>query len=125
MSRDARTHTFRYVRTAKMQISLRIRAMWSESSLNAFYIARAAQYLHVDSEYSIQTARMRRLILVFVGRTYQKVCFPHNGSSIVGVVDYKSHIYLFEISYLLFALLNYYTKYLWKVNVVYIVIIKV
>ena len=61
--------TFEQVHQAKIQISLRIRAIWSESSLNVFWIAIGARFLHVDNEASGQTARMRRLIWVFVGRT--------------------------------------------------------
>ena len=34
--------TFRYVRLANIQISLRIRAVWSESSLGAFWIDKDA-----------------------------------------------------------------------------------
>ena len=33
MSRNVRKRTFEHVRPAKIQISLRIRAVWSESSL--------------------------------------------------------------------------------------------
>ena len=58
-----------YVRTAKIQIRLRIRAVWSESLLGAFWIAKDAKFLHAGNEDSDQTARMRRLIWVFVGRT--------------------------------------------------------
>ena len=53
---------------AKIQISLRIRAVWSESSLGAFWIAEDTKFLHADKEYSDQTARMRRLIWVFFGQ---------------------------------------------------------
>ena len=60
---------------AKIQISLRIRAVWSESSLGAFSIAKDTKFLHADNEDSDQTARMRRLIWVFFGRTCQKVRF--------------------------------------------------
>ena len=35
MSRNVRKRTFGHVRPAKIQISLRIRAVWSESSLAA------------------------------------------------------------------------------------------
>ena len=45
MSRNFRKRTFRHVRQAKIQISLRIRAVWSESSLGALYIAKAAKFL--------------------------------------------------------------------------------
>ena len=75
INRNARQRTFGHVRPAKIQISLRIRAGWSESSLGAFWIAKDAKFLHADNEDSNQTARMRRLIWVFVGRTCQKVRF--------------------------------------------------
>ena len=64
---------FGYLRPAKIQISLRIRAVWSESSLAAFRIAKAAKFLHAHNEDFDQTARTRRLIWVFVGRTCPKV----------------------------------------------------
>ena len=47
---------------AKIPISLRIRAVWSESSLGAFWIAKEAKCIHVDREDSDKTAQMRRLI---------------------------------------------------------------
>ena len=40
MSRNVSKYTFGYVRWAKIQISLRIRTVWSESSLSAFWIAK-------------------------------------------------------------------------------------
>ena len=42
-SPNVRKRSFRNVRPAKIQISLRIRAVWSESSLGAFRIARDAK----------------------------------------------------------------------------------
>ena len=59
----------------KIQISLRIRAVWSEYSLGAFWIAMDLKFLHGDNEDSDQIARMRRLIWVFVGRICKKVRF--------------------------------------------------
>ena len=50
------------LRPAKIQISLRIRTVWSESSLDAFWIANIAKFLYADNEDSDQNARMRRLI---------------------------------------------------------------
>ena len=47
----------------------------SESSLGTFWIAKDAKFLHADNEDSDQTAWMRRLIWVFVGRTCQQVRF--------------------------------------------------
>ena len=40
VSHNVKNRTFVHVRPAKIQISLRIRAVWSESSLGAFWIAR-------------------------------------------------------------------------------------
>ena len=64
-----------HVRPAKIQISLRIRAVWSESSLGAFCIAEDAKFVHANNENSNQIARMRRLIWVFVRHACQKVRF--------------------------------------------------
>ena len=93
---------------AKIQISLRIRVIWSESSLDAFWIAKDANFLHADNEYSNQTARIRRLIWVFVGRTWQKVrflavrrkyiCIPKMPMHEYGVSGYTSfRKYLFKL----------------------------
>ena len=38
------------MRPAKIQISLRIRAGWSESSLGIFWIAKVAKFLQADNE---------------------------------------------------------------------------
>ena len=61
------------VRPVQIQISLRIRAVWSEPSLGAFWIAKDSKFRHADNEDSDQIARMRRLIWVFVGGACQKV----------------------------------------------------
>ena len=47
----------------------------TESSLGAFWIAKDAKFLHADNQYSGQTARMRRVSWVYVGRKCQKVLF--------------------------------------------------
>ena len=44
MSRKVRKRTFGRLRPAKIQISLRIRAVWSESSLGAIKIAYDAKF---------------------------------------------------------------------------------
>ena len=77
MIRNVRKRTFGCVRPVKIPISLRCRAVWSESSLGAFWIAKIldANILHADNEDSDQTARMRRLIWIFDGRTCQRVRF--------------------------------------------------
>ena len=65
--RNARKHTFGHMRPAKIQIGLRIRTVWSEPSLDAFWIAKDAKFL--VSTKTDQTAQVRRMIWVFVGRT--------------------------------------------------------
>ena len=74
-SRNIMKRTFGHVRPVKILIRLRMRAVWSESSLGASWIAKGAKFLHADNEDSDQTARLRRLIWVFVGRTCEKVRF--------------------------------------------------
>ena len=72
--------TFRHMRPVKIQISLRIRAGWSESSLGAFWKAKDTKFLRANDEESDETVRVRRLIWVFVGRTYQEVRLLTNWS---------------------------------------------
>ena len=50
MSRNVSKRTFGQGRPAKIQIRLRIRAVWSESSVGAFWI----EFFHADSEDSIR-----------------------------------------------------------------------
>ena len=50
MRRNFRKRTFRHVRLAKIQVSLRICAIWSESSLGAFRMAKDVKFLHADNE---------------------------------------------------------------------------
>ena len=61
-----------YLHPVQIQISLRFRAVRSESSLDVFWIPKDAKCLHVDNKKSDQTARMRRLIWVIVRRTCRK-----------------------------------------------------
>ena len=75
ISPNVRKCTFGHVHPAKIQISQRIRAVWSESSLGAFWIDDDANFHYAENEDTNQTARMRRLIWVFIGRTCQKVRF--------------------------------------------------
>ena len=70
-----RKYTFRHVRITKLQISLHIRAVWSESSLGAFWIVKKTMFLYAYNEDSDQTVQVRRLIWVFVWCTNQKVRF--------------------------------------------------
>ena len=75
MSRNVGKRTYEYVRPAKILIRLRIRAVWSESSLGAFWIAKDAKFLHEDNEDLDQITRMRRLTWIFFWRICQKVLF--------------------------------------------------
>ena len=68
------------VRPAKIQISLGIRPVWSESSLCAEWVAKDPSFLHADSEDSDQTGRMRRLIWDFAGRTVASLVLSCRGS---------------------------------------------
>ena len=94
MSRNVRKRTFENVQPTKTQISLRDRAVWSESSLDAFWIAKDVKFLHADNECSNQPARMRRLNWAFVGRTMSEGTF--------------SYIAAYRI---------FWTKYIWRFHV--------
>ena len=63
-----------YMCPLKIQIRLRICAVWSESSLGTFWIVRHSKFLHADNGDSIWTAQMSRLIWVLLD-AYQKVHF--------------------------------------------------
>ena len=75
MSRNVRKRTFWLIRPEKIQISLRIRVDWLESSVGEFWIDKDTEFLHMDNKYYCRTARMRRLIWVFVWRTCEKARF--------------------------------------------------
>ena len=49
VSRNVRKRTFGHVRPEKIPISLRIRAVWSESLLGAFWITKYAKFLHAEN----------------------------------------------------------------------------
>ena len=79
------------VRPAKTQISLGIRAVWSEHSLCAKWVAKIPSFLHADSEDSDQTGRMPRLIWVSAGCTLILLVLSWCGSfEDVYVVGYVS-----------------------------------
>ena len=69
MSRATAFPTRLHLRPAKTQISLRIRAVWSEFPLSAWPRFGSLATHRVSCEDSDQTARMRRLIWFFAGRT--------------------------------------------------------
>ena len=75
LSRNVRKCTSGHVGPLKILIRLRIRAVWSESSMGTSWLAKDVAFLHADNEASDQTAQMRRLIWIFFGRMCQKVRF--------------------------------------------------
>ena len=76
MGRKVRRHTFSSMSPKKTQISLRNRAVWSDSSLSARRNFASLAFQNAPSEDSDQTARMRRLIWIFAGRTCPKLHIP-------------------------------------------------
>ena len=62
MDYNASKRTYGHMRPVKIQISLRIRAVWSESSLGAFGIAKIAKIFHANNENTDETAWMRSQI---------------------------------------------------------------
>ena len=56
MSRRVRKRTFGHVRPLKIQIRLGICAVWSESSLGSFWIAKDAMFPPADNKDADQTA---------------------------------------------------------------------
>ena len=74
MSHNARKRTFGTECPAKIQISLRIHTVWSESLLDAFWIAKDATFLHADNELWSDCADVQA-DLSLVGRIRQKVRF--------------------------------------------------
>ena len=68
------------VRPAKIQISLGIRPVWSESSLSAWRKLGSLAIHWVHSEDSDQTGRMPRLIWVFAGSTHILLVLSWGGS---------------------------------------------
>ena len=64
--------TFGYARPAKIQISLRIRAVFLEFSSGALWIAKDATFLHANNEHFDQNAHMRKLTIAFVVWTSER-----------------------------------------------------
>ena len=50
MSRNIRKSTFGHLHPAKIQITLRIRTVWSESLLDAFWKSNDVKFLYADNE---------------------------------------------------------------------------
>ena len=62
--------TLGHGRPATIQISLRIRAVWSESLLATFWMTKDAKFLYADNEDSDKILQMRRLMLVVFGSVF-------------------------------------------------------
>ena len=90
MKRNARKRTFVSVRPAKIQISLRIRTVWSESSLGAFWVDKDIKFNDADDEDSDETARMRRMIWVFLCAQNRRYVFSSCG--LIFVTKHIRHI---------------------------------
>ena len=75
MTRNVWKSTFRHMRPTKTQISPRRRTVWSELSIFAWRNFASLAVKNRPSEDSDQTARMRRLIRIFAGRTCTRVRF--------------------------------------------------
>ena len=75
MSHSMTKQTKWSVHPAKIQISLGIHPVWSESSLCALWVSKDPNFLHADSEDADKTGRMPRLIRVFTGYTGHFVNF--------------------------------------------------
>ena len=80
------------MRPAKIQISLRIRAVWSESSLGAFWIAKDAisSYGLRDSD---QIARMRSLF----GTLVRRYVFSRWGPNVLLKTKNNEYVWAYEI----------------------------
>ena len=65
---------------AKTQISLGISPVWSKSSPCMQWVAKDPSFLHADSEDSVQTGRMPRLIWVFAGHAATLLVLSCHGS---------------------------------------------
>ena len=92
-SHNERTRTFWHVRPTKTQIRLRMRAVWSESSLDAW---RNFAWLAIEnelSEDSDQTARIPNVIWIFAGCTWSKVRFLTCGATACVYSSFFLYIY--------------------------------
>ena len=82
-NRNGRKRTFWQVRLTKTQISLRIRAVWSEFSLSIWRDFACVAVQIAPSDDSDQTTQMRRLVWIFAGRTFRRYVFRRCGSSVI------------------------------------------
>ena len=92
MKRKGRKRIFGHVLPTKNQISLRVRAGWSESSLSPRRNSASLTIQNTPSKDSDQTAQMHRLIWIFVGRTCRRYIFWRCGFNIVEYID----VYMYQ-----------------------------
>ena len=95
-SLNVRNRTFWHVCPTKTQISLRIRAVWSESSLSTWRNSVSLDIKNVPSQDYDQTARTRRLIWIFVGRTCPKVPFLTLRANMLIVLSSSAHCWIWS-----------------------------
>ena len=62
LSHEIRKRTFGHKHPAKIQIRLRLRAVWSEYSLGTFWIDKNAKFLHTDNGDPGQTDQRIRFL---------------------------------------------------------------
>ena len=86
------------VRSAKTQISLGIRPVWSESSLSARRKLGSLATQWAQGEDSDQTGRMPKLIWVFAGRTVILMVLSWGGSLVLDEKLYLDGAYLLRSS---------------------------
>ena len=86
LNHNVRKRTFGHVRSAKIQIRLRMSAVWSESSLGAFWIAKVVKFPHADNEDSDQTVQKRSLISV-LGAEIKRCVFSCCDSFVINTLD--------------------------------------
>ena len=97
MRYNIRKRTFGYVHPAKSQTSLRIRVVWSESSLSAFCIRKVAKLLHAEYEDSDQTAHKRRIFSICSDPLGCFLCFTSDKRHIVGIYVYYWNVLCISI----------------------------
>ena len=98
-SLNIRKRTFEHMHPAKIQISLRIRAGWSESSLGAVWIAMDAKFLHADKEDSADCADVQVDFEFLLGAHVRRLVFSCYGewfikNTVLNVINKKKRMSL-------------------------------
>ena len=106
------------MRSPKTQISLRIRTVWSESSLSAWSNVASQAIKNMPSEDSDQPAQMRRLIWIFTGRNVRRYVFWRCGSFFYNVINIGIVWHLLDFSSWRTPDILGFRKYLYVVSIV-------